>query len=146
MTPQQFIVKWKQANLTERSAAQSHFLDLCELLQQPTPAKPSAPPQRASKPLDCVVSGQQNDNRRGKAHRPSYRRGAPTQQNYGNLIFKSHPQAISIANPPADYQSAHILSLSGARPAVIAARNPAGYNRPDLQDRRTPRKATARKD
>ncbi|HEY3969564.1 MAG TPA: type IIL restriction-modification enzyme MmeI [Planctomycetaceae bacterium] len=39
MTPQQFIVKWKQANLTERSAAQQHFLDLCELLQQPKPAE-----------------------------------------------------------------------------------------------------------
>jgi len=39
MTPQQFIVKWKQANLTERSAAQQHFLDLCELLQQQKPAE-----------------------------------------------------------------------------------------------------------
>jgi len=39
MTPQQFIVKWKQANLTERSAAQQHFLDICELLQQQKPAE-----------------------------------------------------------------------------------------------------------
>ena len=38
MTPQQFIVKWQQANLTERSAAQQHFLDLCDLLGQPKPA------------------------------------------------------------------------------------------------------------
>lgn len=38
MTPQEFIVKWKRANLTERSAAQQHFLDLCELLGQPKPA------------------------------------------------------------------------------------------------------------
>jgi hypothetical protein len=38
MTPQQFIVKWKRANLSERSAAQQHFLDLCELLDQPKPA------------------------------------------------------------------------------------------------------------
>jgi hypothetical protein len=35
MTPQQFIAKWKRANLSERSAAQQHFLDLCELLAQP---------------------------------------------------------------------------------------------------------------
>ena len=38
MTPQQFIFKWKQANLNERSAAQQHFLDICELLEQPKPA------------------------------------------------------------------------------------------------------------
>ena len=38
MTPQQFIVKWQAANLNERSAAQQHFLDICELLGQPTPA------------------------------------------------------------------------------------------------------------
>ncbi|HZT80049.1 MAG TPA: DNA methyltransferase, partial [Gemmataceae bacterium] len=38
MTPQQFIAKWQRANLSERSAAQQHFLDLCELLDQPKPA------------------------------------------------------------------------------------------------------------
>lgn len=38
MTPNDFINKWKRANLTERSACQQHFLDLCELLSQPKPA------------------------------------------------------------------------------------------------------------
>jgi hypothetical protein len=38
ITPQEFIAKWKRANLSERSAAQQHFLDLCELLAQPKPA------------------------------------------------------------------------------------------------------------
>jgi hypothetical protein len=38
MTPQEFIVKWQRANLSERSAAQQHFLDLCDLLGQPKPA------------------------------------------------------------------------------------------------------------
>src|SRR5712691_7854787 len=38
MTPQEFIAKWKPVNLSERSAAQQHFLDLCELLGQPKPA------------------------------------------------------------------------------------------------------------
>src|SRR5260370_33696200 len=37
MTPQEFIAKWKKAQLSERSAAQQHFLDLCELLGQPKP-------------------------------------------------------------------------------------------------------------
>src|SRR5438034_5587169 len=38
MTPHEFIAKWKKANLSERSAYQQHFLDLCELLGQPKPA------------------------------------------------------------------------------------------------------------
>lgn len=38
MTPQQFIAKWQRANLSESSAAQQHFLDLCDLLGQPKPA------------------------------------------------------------------------------------------------------------
>ncbi len=35
MTPQEFIAKWRRANLSERSACQQHFLDLCEILDQP---------------------------------------------------------------------------------------------------------------
>ena len=38
MTPQQFITKWKRANLSEQSAYQQHFLDLCDLLGRPKPA------------------------------------------------------------------------------------------------------------
>ncbi len=38
MTPQAFIAKWQKVNLSERSACQQHFLDLCELLDQPKPA------------------------------------------------------------------------------------------------------------
>lgn len=38
MTPAQFIAKWKAAELKERAACQEHFLNLCELLGQPTPA------------------------------------------------------------------------------------------------------------
>lgn len=38
MTPQEFIAKWQAVDLSERSACQQHFLDLCELLGQPKPA------------------------------------------------------------------------------------------------------------
>ncbi len=38
MTPHEFIAKWQRANLSERSACQQHFLDLCEVLDQPKPA------------------------------------------------------------------------------------------------------------
>ena len=38
MTPNEFIAKWQSTTLKERSAAQEHFLDLCQLLDEPTPA------------------------------------------------------------------------------------------------------------
>jgi len=38
MTPREFIEKWQEAELKERSAAQEHFIDLCHLLDEPTPA------------------------------------------------------------------------------------------------------------
>ena len=39
MNPLDFIHKWRAAELTERSAAQQHFLDLCALAGHPTPAE-----------------------------------------------------------------------------------------------------------
>lgn len=38
MTPGEFIAKWCASELKERSAAQEHFIDLCRLLGEPTPA------------------------------------------------------------------------------------------------------------
>jgi MmeI, DNA-methyltransferase domain/MmeI, N-terminal domain/MmeI, helicase spacer domain/MmeI, target recognition domain len=35
----EFVEKWRKVELTERSAAQQHFLDLCELLDHPKPAE-----------------------------------------------------------------------------------------------------------
>ena len=42
MTPQQFIAKWRDAQLNERAASQSHFNDLCKLLgvEDPITADP----------------------------------------------------------------------------------------------------------
>ena len=39
MTPYEFIAKWRAAELKERSASQEHFIDLCRLLGEPTPAE-----------------------------------------------------------------------------------------------------------
>ena len=39
MTPNAFIAKWRASELKERSAAQEHFIDLCRLLGEPTPAE-----------------------------------------------------------------------------------------------------------
>lgn len=38
MTPNEFIAKWRNQKRKERSAAQSHFIDLCRLLDEPSPA------------------------------------------------------------------------------------------------------------
>jgi hypothetical protein len=37
MTPSEFIKKWQAVALTERAAAQSHFLDLCKLFEHDGP-------------------------------------------------------------------------------------------------------------
>ena len=39
MTPHAFITKWRASALKERSASQEHFIDLCHLLGEPTPAE-----------------------------------------------------------------------------------------------------------
>ncbi len=39
LTPQEFVHRWRNAQLKERSAAQSHFIDLCRLLGVPTPVE-----------------------------------------------------------------------------------------------------------
>ena len=39
MTPGEFIAKWRVSELKERSASQEHFIDLCRLLDEPTPAE-----------------------------------------------------------------------------------------------------------
>ncbi|AAK22811.1 class I SAM-dependent DNA methyltransferase [Caulobacter vibrioides] len=39
MTPAQFVKKWSDSQLRERQASQEHFLDLCRMLEVPTPAE-----------------------------------------------------------------------------------------------------------
>ena len=39
MTAGEFIAKWRSSELKERSGAQEHFIDLCRLLGEPTPAE-----------------------------------------------------------------------------------------------------------
>src|SRR4051812_26538402 len=42
LTPDEFVHKWSKAQLSERAASQEHFIDLCRLLDQPTPAEADA--------------------------------------------------------------------------------------------------------
>jgi type II restriction/modification system DNA methylase subunit YeeA len=39
MTPEAFIAKWKASSLKESAGSQEHFIDLCRLLGEPTPAE-----------------------------------------------------------------------------------------------------------
>jgi hypothetical protein len=39
LSPQEFVAKWSQTTLKEKSAAQEHFIDLCHLVGHPTPAE-----------------------------------------------------------------------------------------------------------
>jgi type II restriction/modification system DNA methylase subunit YeeA len=43
LTPTQFVEKWKKAGTEERRHAQEHFIDLCRLLNHPTPAEADTP-------------------------------------------------------------------------------------------------------
>ncbi len=46
MKEHDFIAKWRASQLKERSAAQEHFIDLCRLLDEPTPAEDDPSGQR----------------------------------------------------------------------------------------------------
>ncbi len=39
ITPREFVEKWRPSTLKERSAYQSHFIDVCRLVGQPTPTE-----------------------------------------------------------------------------------------------------------
>ncbi len=39
LTPAQFVAKWTPVTLPERAASHEHFIDLCRMLGQPTPAE-----------------------------------------------------------------------------------------------------------
>ncbi|HLE14675.1 MAG TPA: DNA methyltransferase, partial [Anaerolineales bacterium] len=39
LTPQDFVSKWRQSTLKERSAYQEHFIDVCRLIGHPTPGE-----------------------------------------------------------------------------------------------------------
>ena len=46
LTPQEFVAKWKKADLKETAASQSHFIDLCALIGHQTPVEMDPTGQR----------------------------------------------------------------------------------------------------
>ncbi|MEK7990492.1 MAG: DNA methyltransferase, partial [Thiotrichaceae bacterium] len=69
LSPEQFIKKWHASELKERSGSQEHFIDLCRLLDELTPAE--ADPQGTWYTFEKEASKQ--DGRRGWAD--VYKRG-----------------------------------------------------------------------
>ena len=59
MTPAAFIAKWKQVTTSERAAAQSHFLDLCDLLgvDKPLDADPTGEFYTFERRVNKVLGG-----------------------------------------------------------------------------------------
>jgi type II restriction/modification system DNA methylase subunit YeeA len=59
LTPSRFVERWRVASLSERSGAQSHFIDLCEMLGQPHPAAADGIGERFTfeKPVSKVYGG-----------------------------------------------------------------------------------------
>ena len=57
LTPSGFVAKWSKVTLSERAASQEHFLDLCRLLGQPTPAEHDATGAEYTFEKGVAVSG-----------------------------------------------------------------------------------------
>ncbi len=71
LTPQQFIAKWSRVDLPERAASQEHFIDLCRMLGQPTPAEHDATGAEYAFEKGVTVTGSAS---RGSGVAPASRR------------------------------------------------------------------------
>lgn len=66
ITPAEFVEKWSKVELSERAASQEHFIDLCRMLGQPTPAEHDATGaeytfEKGVTPLDGASPGAKGD-------------------------------------------------------------------------------------
>ena len=52
ISPRDFVEKWRKTTIKERSAVQEHFIDLCHLIDHPTPAE--AIVRRYAQSSDCI--------------------------------------------------------------------------------------------
>src|SRR5436190_22725269 len=67
LTPQQFNSKWSRVDLPERAASQEHFIDLCRMLGQPTPAEHDATGAEYTFEKGVTVTGSASRGSRGDA-------------------------------------------------------------------------------
>lgn len=57
LTPADFIRKWSDSTLRERQGSQEHFIDLCRLLGQPTPAEDDPKGERYCFERGAAITG-----------------------------------------------------------------------------------------
>jgi len=96
----QFVSKWKQSELSEASAAQSHFLDVCALVGHPTPTEADPKGVRFS----FEVSAEKPSGKRGRAdawYKDKFiweykRPGSDLDRAYDQLLLYRE----SLGNPP----------------------------------------------
>jgi hypothetical protein len=67
LTSQQFVAKWSQIELSERAASQEHFIDLCRMLGQPTPAEHDATGAEYSFEKGVIPTGSASKASKGEA-------------------------------------------------------------------------------
>ncbi len=67
LSPQQFVAKWSRVELPERAASQEHFIDLCRMLGQPTPAEHDATGAEYTFEKGVTVTGSASRGSRGDA-------------------------------------------------------------------------------
>ncbi|WVT72141.1 DNA methyltransferase [Sinorhizobium chiapasense] len=100
MEPKDFIQKWSNSSLKERAAAQEHFLDLCRLLGEPTPAE--ADPSG----LDYGFEVGATKTTGGKGFADVFKRGyfaweyKGTKANLDTAFAQLQRYAVALDNPP----------------------------------------------
>ena len=100
MTPGEFIAKWRASELKERSASQEHFIDLCRLLGEPTPAEADPAGERY-----CFERGARKDSG-GDGWADVWKRGCFAWEYKGrradlDVAFNQLRQyALALENPP----------------------------------------------
>ena len=100
MTPVEFIAKWRASELKESSATQEHFIDLCRLLGEPTPAEADPTGERY-----CFERGARKDTG-GDGWADVWKRGCFAWEYKGkhadlDAAFNQLRQyALSLENPP----------------------------------------------
>ena len=100
LSPDAFIAKWRRSELKESSAAQEHFIDLCRLLGEPTPAEADPTGERY-----CFERGARKDTG-GDGWADVWKRGCFAWEYKGrranlDVAFNQLRQyALALENPP----------------------------------------------
>lgn len=100
MTPHEFITKWQNSKLKERAAAQEHFLDLCRLLGEKTPAEVDAEGRDYGFEVGATKTGG------GHGFADVFKRGhfaweyKGTRANLDAALLQLQRYAVALDNPP----------------------------------------------